>query len=167
MATRKQETAEAVVPSDTDIQAHFEPDTIKDVTKDLKGLDFVPESWDDVAEAFGGELIVIEGSPYEVVKKDDLVGVPFVITDVRFYWSKEYDNPVAAICLLTQDNRKLVFNDGSTGVFEQIKQTVLTTKRKAGILCKNGLRKSEYEVEVFDAFKDETKTIKAATFYLS
>lgn len=172
MAERKapKGASEAVEPSDADLELHREaltPETVKAATATYKGIDFIPDTWEEVAEAFAGEIVVFEGSPWKVVDKDTLIGVPFMICDVRVSWSTKFDNPFVNILALTKENEKVVINDGSTGIMEQMLHMLNKSKRKAGIMCENGLRKSEYEVEVYDAFKDETKTIQAATYYIA
>lgn len=157
MATKAKETAVEAMPDVSE--------SAMALNTEAKGLDFVPNSWQDVAEFFEGELIEFQGSPYTVVKKDVLIDLPFLITDVRFYESHQYDSEAVAICCITEAGDKWVFNDGSTGVFQQVKHMVSTSKRKAGILCK-GLRKSTYETEIPDGFDGDTKTIEATTFYI-
>lgn len=159
MATKAKETAVEAMPDVSE--------SAMALNTEAKGIDFIPDSWQDVAEFFEGEVIEFQGSPYTVVKKDALVEVPFMITDVRFYESKQYDSEAVAICCITEDGQKLVFNDGSTGVFQQVKHMVATSKRKAGILCSNGLRKSTYKVEIPDGFDGDTKEIEASTFYVA
>lgn len=157
-------------PTDADLELHTEnltPDSVKGATASYKGIDFIPDTWEEVAEAFAGEVLEFEGSPWKVVDKDTLVGVPFMICDVRVSWSTKFDSPFVNILALTKDNEKIVINDGSTGIMEQMLHMLNKSKRKAGIVCNGGLRKSEYKVDVYDAFKDETKTIEAATYYIA
>lgn len=130
-----------------------------------QGIDFTPDTWEEIAEAFGGEVIVFEGSPYKVVDKKALVGVPFMIADIRLYEGKW--GVAAAVCALTKDNDRVVFNDGSTGVYEQVKYFLTAKKRKAGILCPEGLRASNYEKEVRDGMTDEITMIPATTYYIA
>ena len=138
---------------------------LKELTTQADGISFTPTSFEQVFEHFGGELVEIEGSPYKVVKKDQLVNVGFVITDVRFYEGTY--GPAVAICGITRDNELFVFNDGSTGIFEAIKATVAKTGRRAGILVANGLRASHYKKEIVDGMTDEVKEIDATTYYFA
>lgn len=130
---------------------------------------YVPQSWEDFQEkldSVGLEFITVAGSPYEVVKKDVLIGVPFAIVDVREYEGKF--GPAVAVCVITQDDRKLVFNDGSTGVMAQLKEIVAQTGRHGGFLCPNGLRASEFEYQPTD-FDGEPmgNPIPATTYYIA
>lgn len=165
MVKKANETAEALEPTDDSLELHKE--TIKTATNDFAGIDFVPDTWEQVVEAMGGDVIEFEGSPYKVVDKDTLVGVPFMIVDIRFSWSEKFDSPFCNVLALTKDNERVVINDGSTGIMEQMKHHLQKTKRKSGIICEGGLRKSEYTTEVYDAFKDETKEIQATTYYIA
>lgn len=159
----------AVEPADEVVPGSIE--ALKALTSGAQGIDFLPDSWDQVAEAFAGEIIEIEGSPYTVVDKATLVDKPFLIVDVKFYHSKQYDSEAVAICALTREadgsTERVVFNDGSTGVFQQILNTVSATKRKAGIVCEHGLKASTYDVEVVDGMNDTVKTIEATTYYFA
>lgn len=113
------------------------------------------------------------GDGFELTKdKDSLVGKRFVIVDYRFTESDTQVDPntgdpsvFATVRLITEDDRKLIINDGSTGIRDQLR--VLPPEAAGSvIMVRGGLRVSEYEVEV------PTKsggTIKqpAKTYYLS
>lgn len=145
--------------------------------------DFVPDSITEIEAFFekDGGLITFEGSPYTVIHKDELtIGQdgtpkPFVIINVRFYTSKQYGRDAVAVMALTADGRKVCFNDGSTGVFHQIKYAVQSKGRKGGFRCK-GLRKSTYEWQEKDFDTNpviDPKTgkpvppIQASTYYIA
>lgn len=109
------------------------------------------------------------GTGFEILKdKDMLKGVDFVILEWRFNDSDKYEGDFVSATLVTKDGRKLILNDGSTGIRDQLRMiTNLRIKNghpkpQAGILVRNGLTKSEYN------YTDEKgKTAKAATYYLS
>jgi hypothetical protein len=156
--------------SDVDLALHretFTPDTVRAATASYKGIDFIPDTWEEVAEAFGGEVLMFEGSPWKVVDKDTLIGVPFMICDVKVSWSTKYDSPFVNILALTKDNEKIVINDGSTGIMEQMLHMLNKSKRKAGIVCEGGLRKSDYPVTIHDGMSDTDKVIEATTYYIA
>jgi hypothetical protein len=138
------------------------------INKEAGGIDFMAmESWESVAAQFGGEVIVFEGSQFKVTDKKDLIEVPFMIVDVRAYEGKW--GLAVAVCILLENGEKLVFNDGSTGVKQQVLQTVLSKKRKSGIMCPNGLRKSEYTYQRPKGFDDADgfEDIEATTYYIA
>lgn len=121
--------------------------TLEAAPTDMKRLDFVPKTWDEVAEAIG-TIVEFEGSPYEVVDKETLLGKPFLIVDIRLNTSGEYGEFVS-ICALTEANDRIVFNDGSTGILAQAKD-LLGQGLVAGVVVKRGLRKSEYTYQETD-----------------
>lgn len=103
----------------------------------------------------------------EVVDKDTLVGVPFLA--LRWQWneSDEYGGEFVFVECMKEDGTIVVINDGSTGLFQQLRD--LTDHRMqnghaaptAGRMVKRGLRRSDYRVEV------NGKEIAASTYYLS
>ena len=147
------------------------PDEVDYVNKMLDGIgNYVPDSWDDLTawvEEHGEGIIEFKGSAWEVLSdKSLLVGVPFLIADVRAYKGKF--GPAVAICLLTQqplpghDDNKYVINDGSTGIHEQVMSMIMTAKRKTGISCPRGLRASDYIY-----VDDKGNEIPATTYYVA
>ena len=120
----------------------------------LAGIDrnVVPESVEDIDKFFGeqGGVVEFEGSQWDIVEKEKLVGVPFTIVDCHFYTGK-FGDAVAVTALLDSplstvghDGRHIVFNDGSTGVLQQVEQAVRRAGRRGGFYCPKGLRASEY-----------------------
>lgn len=125
-------------------------------------------SWDEVAEYLNGDVVEFESSAYEVVEKSTLVGVPFIITGLKF-WEGRYGRTVTVFAL-TEDNRMILFNDGSTGVYNQLSEMVERTGRSAGIVCRRGLRSSTYTYveKDFDGNPIEgRKPIDSTTYYVA
>jgi hypothetical protein len=94
-----------------------------------------------VIESFEG------GSEWQVVDKSELIGEPFIIADIRFNNTKADGrgrNYVSVMCFLP-NGRKIVFNDGGTGVKQQLTDYVAKHNRTSGIRCDRGLHVSEYE----------------------
>jgi hypothetical protein len=101
------------------------------------------------------------GTGFEVLDKDakgQLVGVPFIVLD----WTlNEGDfGEFVSLRLVTQDNRKLIVNDGSTGIAKQIREIAEVGEQRA-LYVKKGLRRSDYEYTAKDGSKKP-----ATTFYL-
>jgi hypothetical protein len=87
-------------------------------------------------------------------QKRQLVGVPFIIEDHEI---REGDQGLYSIVrLVTQRNERYSFTDGGMGITQALDKVEGGTK----LLCKTGLRASDYEVEV-----DGVKR-KATTYYL-
>ncbi len=125
----------------------------------------VANSIDELTNAFNG-LVEFEGSPFDVVKKDVLVGVPFAIADIRFY-KGSYGTACAVLCV-TEDGRKLVFNDGSTGVYRQCLAMVKKYGRRGGFFCPKGLRAHTYDwVEKDFDGNPIGEPRKATTYYVA
>ena len=124
----------------------------------FKDMGITPESMSDY------------GTGFEVVKdKSTLVGVPFMILEWRFNKSDHADDkPFVSAAAVTRDGRKIVINDGGSGICDQL--IMVTGLRKmsdhpqpqAGLMVQQGLTRSDYE------YTDEKgKTAKATTYYLS
>lgn len=114
------------------------------------------------------ESIADYGNGFTVCNdKNVLVGQAFVIVQWRFN-DGDYGEAFVSANIVTEDGRKLVLNDGGTGIRAQLQQ--VTTKRlsdnaanpQAGLLCKRGLTKSEYNYESAPG-----KWTPAVTFYLA
>ena len=130
-------------------------------------------SFDDalaiVQDVFGGEVVDSAdlGDGFTLVQKHEkgmLIGVPFIILAANFtegdYLREDGTKGTFVSCrIVTQDGRKLVLNDGSTGIHDQIKMLWSMKPETQGkpIVCRNGLRVSEY---------DHPEHGKASTYYL-
>lgn len=123
------------------------------------------ETWEQAAEIMGSEVEKASefGDGFTLLDergKDNLVGVPFVVIAFNLNESKQYGgNTFASVRLITKDNKRLVFNDGGTGIVPFLQDFLKKTGRNYGLIAQRGLRVSEYEVEV------NGKTIEAKTYY--
>ena len=114
-------------------------------------------------------------SPWVLLQdKNLLIGKKFLAVAWKFHQSAEYaGNEYVSVYALTLDTingeTRFVFNDGSTGIYQQLRN--LTDARQAnghktpqaGALIKNGLKLSEYDRV------DEKGLVlgKGKTFYLA
>lgn len=130
-------------------------------------------SFDDalrlVGEKLGGEVVDASdlGDGFSVLDKaakKTLIGVPFLVLSVSFHDGDYKDEDgnftqFASLRIVTRDGRKLVLNDGGTGIPEQIKTLWKMRPQTTGkpILVHKGLRVSEY---------DHPTHGKSETFYL-
>lgn len=107
-------------------------------------------TFNQIAEAFGGQVVDLAEVPAldsafgEILNgpgKDRLVGVPFLIVD----WSQNSGDKGRFVSLrvVTQDSAKYVVNDGSTGIMSQM-DTLEESGVKGGVVCRHGLRRSDY-----------------------
>jgi hypothetical protein len=119
----------------------------------------------DLAALFEGQggLLEFKGSVFDVIDKSELVGKPFTIVDIRFYTGSYGET--CAVLALTEDKRKVVFNDGSTGVLQQCKAAVSRAGRRGGFVCPKGLRASSYTWTLRDFDGNPVGEPKKATTY--
>lgn len=130
-------------------------------------------SFDDamalIGDVFGGEVVNAEslGDGFALLdksQKDTLCGVPFVVLSAVFSEGdyKREDGSVGtfvSLRIVTKDGRKVIVNDGGSGIHDQIKMLWSMHPETVGkpIACAKGLRKSEY---------DHPEHGKATTYYL-
>jgi hypothetical protein len=99
--------------------------------------------------------------------KDTLIDTKFIILGWRF-------NPgdfgeFVTMMVVTEDGRKFIVNDGSTGINQQLALYTNATGRHGGMLVEHGLTRSDYEYEdnsVLDSEGNPTKR-PAKTYYLN
>lgn len=124
-----------------------------------------PETWQDVYAAFDGQITDLPND-WELVDKATLVGVPFLIYSFTLRegdFGRAYVSVNAVLEGASPDAplRRVVFNDGSTGIAKQLTE-MAAQGIHGGIRCTKGLRVSEY------TFTDRDGSTKPAkTFYLS
>lgn len=101
------------------------------------------------------------GDGYQLIKeKDQLIDTPFIIVDFKF--ANGDFSEFVAVKLVTEDSRKLVLVDGSTGICAQLKSLATKYNRYGGVVVKGGLTRSDY------TFTDEKgKESPAKTYYLA
>ncbi|HWV44407.1 MAG TPA: hypothetical protein VN039_00025 [Nitrospira sp.] len=124
-------------------------------------------------QSFADAMQLMQDARVDVVSTDDLgdgfvvlptdgkaslVGVPFIILNMRFHTGDMGEFVILHV--VTEDGRKLIVNDGSTGIRDQCKGYA-RNNRTQGILCKRGLTRSDYTYE-----DDKGKSIPATTYYL-
>ena len=115
--------------------------------------------------------------------KSYLVNVPFVILEWHFRDSDQQDGKYVSVEVVTHTGDKIVFNDGSTGVYRQLSEITearLAADRpdaQSGLICPNGLRVSDYfrddaTGEIRPSVPDGGKRgkggwVKGSTYYLA
>jgi hypothetical protein len=107
---------------------------------------------------------------YELLPASELVGVPFFIVGVNLNDTDlTQDGKYANVRCITVDNRKVCFNDGSTGVYTQLKRILhaqaATADGPKPIRVRGGLRVSVFHVDRNGNITEGTPN--AATYYLS
>jgi hypothetical protein len=112
------------------------------------------------------EQIDFEGSPWTLIDKSKLVDTPFVIAGVNLNrGTKSPKGFVSVRIFRLEDKKRFVFNDGSTGVRDQVLSFANRNGSNAmvGKVCRNGLRVSQYPYVDPETGKEST----AETYYLA
>jgi len=121
---------------------------------------FLPNTFEEALAHY--DVITFEGSPYAVTDKADLLGVDMVVLDYKFHQGSFGE--FVSVMAITHDNRRVVFSDGSSGIYEQFRfmkdQAPNTT---GGIRLPKGLTVSRY------TYLDKVtgKELPAATYYVA
>ena len=91
------------------------------------------------AEEFGGGVPKLD--------KNSLVGVPFVIVEIKRRNSDKFGGEYFFCRVVTQDGREGFFTDGGVGIPETLNQFIDKTGQLGGLVCRNGLSRSSYEAD--------------------
>lgn len=104
------------------------------------------EAGTSYADLAGGAIDLGEElGEYELVDKSDLIATPFVIVGVNLNETDLTNDEVYAnVRCITKDGAKVCFNDGSTGVYTQLKRVLNNQPEPKPILVKGGLRVSVF-----------------------
>lgn len=89
------------------------------------------------------------------------VGREFLVIDWKFITDKDTGREYASMRIINPQNEKAIINDGSTGIYRQLKD-LSDRGIRGGIHCSNGLRVSEYVYE-----NDNGEKSNAKTYYLA
>ena len=106
------------------------------------------------------------GSGFILTDKDQLQGAEMLLLQWRF--SDGDFGPFVSVVALTRDGRRVIFNDGSTGVYQQLRTVTRArmgngeVNMQAGLTATKGLKKSTYN------YQDDQGVMRpASTYYLS
>jgi hypothetical protein len=134
---------------------------------------YVPVSYEDaladIAAFTGGEIIEFQGSPYEVVDKESLIDIPMVVLDYKFTPGK-FGEDFVSVVAITENDKRVVFNDGGTGVRAQFEHMATQNPRRFGIHLPNGLRKSTYPIDKDGSpvpYGSPDAAAEASTYYVA
>jgi hypothetical protein len=98
------------------------------------------------------------GHGFKVTDKATLVKVPMLIMGYRFQESDTAQ--FVTVFAVTEDDRKVIFNDGGTGIYAQLQK--YNEKAINSILLRDGLTRSDYQ------YADDKGVMRdATTYYLS
>jgi hypothetical protein len=149
----------------------------------LRGIVSLEDAMRVAAELYGGPAVdasELLGNGFRLVEdKNTLVGKPLFVLATKMH-AGDYGEFVTVFAVtMEHPNERVMFNDGSTGVYYDVKQLTAATGVPGGWIIKRGLSLSEYStcigcsrprnarVEICEVCSDEsTERKKGATFYL-
>ena len=124
------------------------------------------------------ESISDYGTGFKLTDSKKLVGIPLLILQWRFNAGAFGPDGFVSVEAVTKHDEKVIFNDGSTGIRDKLKQVTADREKKgqshtqAGLIVENGLTASEFfyndqtgEISRVAMSGDEWKP--ATTYYLS
>lgn len=97
------------------------------------------------ADIYGGVIDASTelGNGFTLVEKIDLTGERMVLLHWQF---NEGDHgEFASIAAVTGSQKRIIFNDGSSGVYAQLREFTQEHKRSGGMLAPRGLRANTYD----------------------
>lgn len=149
-------------------------DSIKGLltTKEVKELETVQELEARFTKAGGRVFDITEVQPdFALVDAEELVNVPFTVAHFEIRTSEDfarYDQngmmvpgKYVSVYVITDENKRIVFNDGGTGILPVAENFIETTNQTGGMRCPWGLRASRYETVV------NGQKVKATTMYFA
>ena len=147
----------------------------KELTAALSGEDMAlvqaeagdVQSWDQVQALMSQPDLLILDDYQKLDDKSLLINVPFFIN--RWWFTEGEMGGFAVLQCIAQrairtpagDTQKVVITDGSTGIFNQLRELTMKTGRNTKMLVRNGLRVSQYTAETEEGSK------LAETYYLT
>jgi len=150
MPAKKATSNEIVMPG-----AKFDPDKLAAITSFEDALSLVTEVMGEQNVARASEEI---GDGFKLVdNKDTLIGVAMLLITWDFHMGDHGE--FVSVKLVTKDNRKLIVNDGSSGIRDQLMSYTAKKNRQGGLFCDKGFRRSDYK------YTDEKGEEKPATTY--
>jgi hypothetical protein len=152
-----------------------EVSTVQDVPDYDQAALVALESWEDVSallETHGVEVEFADkvlGDGFSVLSTDEkmtLIGRPMMLMEWRFNNGAQGEfvsiRAIVKTGDMSTDIKKVILNDGSTGIRDQLKKFTAMTGKRAGLVVRRGLRVSEYTYE--DEKTGEKRPAK--TFYI-
>lgn len=102
------------------------------------------------------------GDGFAIKEKKDLIGIQMMLLEWEQGKNVSKGEGFIIVRAVTVNNDKVIFTDGSTGIWRQLTQFTEQTGRTSGMYAQEGLRVSRY------TFTDETgKEKDAETYYIA
>jgi hypothetical protein len=176
-ATRKAVTGEAEQVAENAIATRFAgSEVVPEEAPEYSSEELIAiTTWEDIAHVIDSHGIEVQfadqvlGDGFSVLSTDEkmtLIGRPMMLLEWRFNDGQQGEfvscRAVVKTGDLPQDIKKIIINDGSTGIRDQLKKFTGMTGKRSGLLIRRGLRVSEYTYE--DDKTGEKRPAK--TFYI-
>jgi hypothetical protein len=104
-------------------------------------------------------------------QKHQLCDIPLAFIEWRFNGGKMGEFVSAKVIAKTgdmpSDLRKVIINDGSTGIYRQLKEFSAKTGKFGGLIVKAGLKESNYDREVTDEKTGQILMVPSTTYYIN
>lgn len=115
---------------------------------DLRSVETFEDAVASIEAEYGGVADIADflGNGFSVLATADkykLVGTPLIILEWRFNSGDQ--GLFVSATVVTQDNARLIINDGSTGIYAQLRDLSDEQGRFGGLRVPKGLRASEYD----------------------
>lgn len=157
MARDDEIQAQPVEPRDDEIMP-IDDDQAEEITKlnrfddeQLRSIQTYEDAERLLLEEYGADAISDIGdwigNGFRVLSKEQkslLVGKPFLILDWSFN-TGDMGQFVSARIMTVGDNGKFVLNDGSSGIYADLRELTNRTRKNTGYRVKGGLRVSQYD----------------------
>jgi hypothetical protein len=99
--------------------------------------------------------------------KDHLIGKPFLIVRGKFSPGVGKKGMKVTLRIITADNQRFYFSDGSDGIYEQLRRVVPEGMDTFGeVHCPKGLRASRYHWDESKKMVTKEGEPNAATYYI-
>ncbi len=114
----------------------------------LKGIASFDDALALVQDELGATIVTADdelGDGFAVLDKAgkaSLLDVLFLIVEWTF--SEGDQGEFVSMRIVARDGRKLIVNDGGTGIYAQLRELTDRTDKQVGLVVKRGLRKSDY-----------------------
>lgn len=152
------------VNNENAVQLRINPAQYRAINSFEEALELAKEQYGDIqaaSSAIGDGFALLTTD-----QKQQLVGVACLFLSWSFSASEVGERgEFVTARVVTSDGRKVVVNDGSSGVYQQLKDYTTESGRDGGLIVARGLRRSDYTYTVTDG-KDAGKEKPATTYYL-
>lgn len=142
------------------------------VSGELQEIDWATLSYDDAQKLFEGQMVDADAETMgdgfvKLPHKDQLVGKAFLIVRGTFTPGIGKHGEKVTLRVITADNLRYFFSDGSTGIYKQLRKLVPEPTQTFGqVKCPKGLRASRFHWDEATQRVTKDGEPNAATYYI-